>query len=280
MKISLLLTPILAILLAACSSVTLGTNIFQNSPTAIALQIPVTAPQTFDVCAGPVIKAIDADYEQAVIEKTNDIRMQNGLPPLAHATGLDESARFHVADMSVNNYFSHNTIHVINGESTQVCDTWNRIQDYYTNWEALGENIAAGQRTPDQAMNGWMNSPEHKDNILNKEYWEIGVGFYEGKGDYHFYWGQNFGRRDNVFPLVLDGEKAKTSSPVVPVYVYGQFEQMRLRTDNGAWGNWQSFRNNFNWKLPNSAGLHTVTAELRGGPDIKATSSDAITVIP
>jgi hypothetical protein len=181
--------------------------------------------------------------------------------------------------MSVNNYFDHNTFNRVDGKLSQVCDTWNRIESYYTDWQALAENIAAGQTSPQMAMDGWMNSPDHRHNILSDSYWEFGVGFYEGKGEYRYYWDQNFGRRGNNYPLVIDGEKAETHSQTVPVYIYGDWDKMRLRNDEGAWSGWIPFQSSFNWSLPESGGTHTVTAELRGSAG-RAFSSDTILLTP
>lgn len=43
-----------------------------------------------------------------------------------------------------------------------------------------GENIAWGQRSPEEVMNGWMNSSEHRANILNSSFKKIGVAYYVG----------------------------------------------------------------------------------------------------
>lgn len=278
-KRTLIAVLFMALFIVGCVSSPINTNIFQLSANSEQEQIPVTGSQIFKGCGGPIVNPVNTSFEQAIIEQTNEIRMQNGLPPLKHVLGLDESARYHVADMNANNYFNHDTLNRIGSQLTNVCNTWNRIEKYYNNWQALGENIAAGQHSPEMAMDGWMNSPEHKDNILNANYAEIGVGFYEGKGDYRFYWDQNFGRRDGVYPLVIDGEKAQTRTNTVPVYIYGAFSDMRLKTDNGAWGKWQPFANNLTWNLPNEPGQHTVTAEMRG-QDGHITSSDSIELLP
>lgn len=56
----------------------------------------------------------------------------------------------------------------------------------------MGENIAAGQRTPAEVMNSWMNSSGHKANILSGDYERIGVGFCQVSGGYGYYWVQVF----------------------------------------------------------------------------------------
>ena len=270
----LFLVSVLALLLLACPSAVFATQVF-NEVASQQEVVPVTGDVTFGNCGGPEIPAIHPEFEQAIIEQTNEIRMQHDLPPLKHVEELDKSARYHTADMSVSNYFSHETQRRTGENLVTVCDTWNRIETYYTDWLALAENIAAGQRTPEMAMDGWMNSPDHRHNILSDHYSEIGVGYFEGNGEYRYYWGQNFGRRNGIFPIVLNGEKARTSTNEVPVYVYGEFDSMRLRVDDGEWSGWLPFENDFVWALPNTPGTHTVTVELRG-KGLYTTSSDTI----
>lgn len=64
------------------------------------------------------------------------------------------------------------------------------LQQQGVSYRGCGENIAWGQRTPEQVMNGWMNSEGHRANILNKNYKNIGVGFYQ-ENDVN-YWVQLF----------------------------------------------------------------------------------------
>ena len=65
---------------------------------------------------------------------------------------------------------------------------------------SVGENIAAGYMTAQEVVDGWMNSPGHRENILNPNYTEIGVGYYYLENDtgiinYNRYWSQSFGIR-------------------------------------------------------------------------------------
>lgn len=55
----------------------------------------------------------------------------------------------------------------------------------------VGENIAAGQQTPAEVMNAWMNSQGHRENIMNSSFGQIGVGVVKG-GSYGIYWVQMF----------------------------------------------------------------------------------------
>ena len=273
-----LITAALCLLLVACSAPANATQVFNEASGGNPLSIPVTSDIEFGSCGGPVISTINPEFEQAVIEQTNEIRMTHGLPPLKAQEDLGKSARYHTADMSATNYFSHDTMSRIDGDMVTVCDTWQRIEVYYPNWLALAENIAAGQRTPEMALDGWMNSPDHRENILSDNYSEIGVGYYQGEGDYRIYWGQNFGRRAGVYPLVIEGEKAVTNSTNVYVYIHGNFSAMRLRNDDGEWSGWVPFVNGFDWILLPEPGMHTVSAQLRG-PDGEYTTSDTIELV-
>ncbi|WP_410575690.1 CAP domain-containing protein [Amycolatopsis sp. cmx-4-61] len=128
--------------------------------------------------------ATDATAENKVFELTNGERAAHGCPPLAADRRLGNSAREHSSDMADHNYFSHTSL---DG------------RDFVAREKAAGyptpgaENIAAGQRTADDVVKGWMASPGHRANILNCGLKALGVGMARG-GSYGIYWTQNFGR--------------------------------------------------------------------------------------
>jgi hypothetical protein len=125
-------------------------------------------------------------------------------------------------------------------------------------------------------MNGWMNSSGHRTNILSSDVWEIGVGYYEVSGStYTRYWVQDFGRRANVYPVIINNDAATTTSTNVSIYVYGSWTQMRIKNDNGTYGAWQPFQSNFSWTINGGGGTHTVTIELSNG-STTVTTSDSI----
>ena len=146
--------------------------------------------------------------------------------------------------MGQDNYFDHDTYDRVGRHvSYLICNTWTRIGKYYTG--AMGENIAAGYSTPQEVMTGWMNSTGHRNNILSTNNWEIGVGYASVNGSgYGRYWTQDFGKRNGVYPLIINRNAARTDSRHVSLYIYGSFQQMRLMNDSGAWGDWQTFQNN------------------------------------
>jgi len=152
---------------------------------------PDTPALQFTGCAGEVVSAQNKAYEQQVIDLVNQERNSRGLVPLKYSEGLTRAARYQAADMSQDNYFSHDTKDWVDGQLDLICGPWDRIANYYSG--ANGENAAAGFSSPSAVMQGWMNSSGHKSNILNPATRVIGVGFYQGGGDYRYYWVQDFG---------------------------------------------------------------------------------------
>lgn len=123
-------------------------------------------------------------FEKKVVDLTNQERVKAGLSPLkADNATLSRMARDKSADMRDKNYFDH--------QSPTYGSPFDMMKKYGITYRAAGENIAAGQKTPEEVVNGWMNSPGHRANILNANYTTIGVGYVSG-GSYGSYWTQEF----------------------------------------------------------------------------------------
>jgi uncharacterized protein YkwD len=242
-----------------------------NSTTAGVAQL---SPAYVD-CGGTSAAAFREDYEQQVIDLVNQARADQNLPPFKRASALVEAARYHANDMLMDNYFQHPTYDRVDSNLVYVCDTFERIISYYSpDWRAMAENIAAGQTDPEWVMRAWMNSSGHRANILSSQTWEIGVGYAAG-GAYSHYWVQDFGRREGVYPLIINREAASTDSRTVGLYIYGDWQFIRLRNDDDGWGDWQPFQSQLSWVLNNGAGEHTVWAEMMSDNQIAA-SQDSI----
>lgn len=119
-------------------------------------------------------------YEEAVVKLVNAERAKEGLPALKVDWELARVAKYKSQDMKDKNYFSHT--------SPTYGSPFTMIQNYGIQYRSAGENIAKGQKTPEQVVNAWMNSSGHRANILNKNYTHIGVGFVEDG----YYWTQMF----------------------------------------------------------------------------------------
>ena len=232
---------------------------------------PANMPAAYTGCGGVTAPVVNADYEQQVLDLVNTERANSSLPPFKRVTELDQAARYHATDMGQDGYFKHDSYDGVGGP-TWVCAWSTRISSYYSGWNSLAENIAAGQTTPQDVMTEWMTSPGHRDNILSTGNWEIGVGYYQGSGAYSRYWVQDFGRRSGIYPLIINRDAATTNSQNVSIYAYGSWTQMRLKNDAGSWGGWQPFQSSFSWTLGGGVGIHAVTAELSNGTTTVSTS--------
>lgn len=123
-------------------------------------------------------------FEKKVVDLTNQERAKAGLKPLkANNSVLSKMARDKSADMRDKNYFDH--------QSPTYGSPFDMMKKYGISFSTAGENIAAGQKTPEEVVNGWMNSPGHRANILNANFTTIGVGYVQG-GSYGSYWTQEF----------------------------------------------------------------------------------------
>ena len=118
--------------------------------------------------------------EQKVIDLVNRQRAYNGLQALKANWELCRVARYKSQDMIDKRYFSH--------QSPTYGSPFRMMESFGIRFSAAGENIAYGQRTPQEVMNSWMNSPGHRANILSAKYTKIGVGYVAGGN----YWTQVF----------------------------------------------------------------------------------------
>ncbi|WP_331275778.1 MULTISPECIES: CAP domain-containing protein [Bacillaceae] len=117
---------------------------------------------------------------QQVIDLTNAERRKNGLPDLKADTQLNGVAQKKSEDMRQNNYFSHT--------SPTYGSPFDMMRDFGVTYKTAGENIAQGQRTPQEVVQAWMNSEGHRKNILSKDFTHIGIG-YDSNGHH---WTQMF----------------------------------------------------------------------------------------
>jgi uncharacterized protein YkwD len=227
----------------------------------------------FTGCGGSSVSAINAAYEQQVVELTNQQRADYGLPPLKRTAELDAAARYHAVDMYQDNYIEHDTYDRVSGKLVWICSWDTRLGLYYSGSSWIAENAAMGYTTPQSVVTGWMGSEGHKANILNPNLHEIGVGFDQN------YWVQDFGTRPGVYPVVIDGDASITETRQVSLYIYGKgtFTQMRVRNDSDAWGNWQPFQDTLSWMLDAGLGQHTVSVEMTNSSQ-DVTTSDQITL--
>lgn len=125
-----------------------------------------------------------SDTEQQFLDMTNKAREKENLPPLKLNATLVGVARAHAANMAKQGILEH----VLDGKTAAQ-----RVKDAGYVYRKMGENVSKGFNSPlAQIFQGLMDSKGHRENILNKEYLEIGVGFARGK-DGWLYYAQVFG---------------------------------------------------------------------------------------
>jgi uncharacterized protein YkwD len=131
--------------------------------------------------------APNASFAQQVVALVNQHRASIGLGALAVDGSLTDSAVWKARHMANYGYFDHS-----DPAPPVARDPFTRMQDCgYAAGGALGENIAAGQQTPDDVMAAWIASPGHRENIENPAFQSIGVGVAIG-GPLGLYWVQDF----------------------------------------------------------------------------------------
>lgn len=103
-----------------------------------------------------------------LLQGTNDQRTGNSLSGLTLNDQLDQAAQAKANDMAARNYWSHNT--------PDGSPPWTFISGAGYHYQTAGENLAYGFDTSANTITGWMNSPEHRANILNNTYKDVGFG--------------------------------------------------------------------------------------------------------
>ncbi|MFI8503318.1 CAP domain-containing protein [Streptomyces sp. NPDC085524] len=116
-----------------------------------------------------------------VLALVNQERAAAGCPALTLNSKLTQAAQAHSADMAAHSNMSHT--------GSDGSDPGARITRAGYAWSSYGENVAYGYSTPEKVMEGWMNSPGHRANILNCSFKEIGIGLAQPNS----YWTQDFG---------------------------------------------------------------------------------------
>jgi uncharacterized protein YkwD len=142
--------------------------------------------------AGPAPAVADA--VQSVLSNVNAARAKAGCGPLTLNGALMATAEAHARNMAEDDFFGHRD------RSGKAFPARVRAQGYPLSLAA--ENIAAGQKTPDAAVQAWLDSPGHRKNIMNCRFRETGIAMVYQPDDrplrgqsmpLRYYWVQVFG---------------------------------------------------------------------------------------
>ena len=137
------------------------------------------------------------DAGKAILDGVNAVRANGATcgerhfppaPPLSWNPALGQAALGHSRDMAARRYFSH--------QAKDGSTAAERAQRAGYHWQRVGENIAFGQATPQDAVAGWLDSPGHCANIMNASFTEMGAayGIAAEQRAGLVYWTQVFGR--------------------------------------------------------------------------------------
>ncbi|CEG40143.1 CAP domain [Plasmopara halstedii] len=125
------------------------------------------------------------EYSYSMLAAVNKQRATEGLSPLCLNNKLHMSAQSHSDDMAAHDYMGH-----VGSDGSTMSD---RITQTTYEWEAVAENVAAGQVDVDEVMIAWINSPEHLVNIMGNYTMFASAYSFNKDGVYGDYWTQNFG---------------------------------------------------------------------------------------
>lgn len=147
------------------------------TPTPTATPIPTATPTP----AAPTPEMSVEEMASEVVRLTNIERVKAGLSPLQHHAGLQRAAMVRAEEIT--RKFSHTRP---DGTDSSTALYENGVSC------SCGENIAAGQKTPEAVVRAWMNSPGHKAAILDPDATHIGVGVCKSPITGQWLWVQDF----------------------------------------------------------------------------------------
>ncbi|WP_458462951.1 CAP domain-containing protein [Paenibacillus sp.] len=150
----------------------------EEKPATTPAKDPSNTGNTGNNTSNSGSESTQSDFAAQVVKLVNAERAKAGLNALASDALLDKVAVAKVKDMSNNNYFDH--------QSPTYGSPFDMMKQFGVTYSYAGENIAKGQKTPQEVVTAWMNSEGHRANILSKNFTHIGVGYYNG------YWAQEF----------------------------------------------------------------------------------------
>nr|WP_317331448.1 CAP domain-containing protein [uncultured Romboutsia sp.] len=124
-----------------------------------------------------------SSYQRQVLDLVNEERTKRGISALTLDSSLSSVATKKSQDMVNKNYFDHT--------SPTYGSPFDMMKQFRVSYRTAGENIAKGQKTPQDIVTAWMNSEGHRKNILNPNFTNLGVGIAkDSKGT--TYWTQMF----------------------------------------------------------------------------------------
>jgi uncharacterized protein YkwD len=116
------------------------------------------------------IPANAAVVRQAIVDLANHVRAENHVSPFSQNSALSEAAQLHSQDMASVDQMAHQI------PGSPLSSLPDRAAYVHYDYQLLGENIAYNQADAASVVASWMNSPPHRQNLLNPSFTDVGVG--------------------------------------------------------------------------------------------------------
>lgn len=234
--------------------------------------------------SGPPPQPANMIYnEMQTVYLGNLARRDNGVPPLRWNAPMTDAAR----------WFSWDSVE--NRDSTfcghkDTLGRWpsTRVPAFGYQGFCGAENAYCGYVTPQQAIDGWMASEGHRENLLDPCSREVGLGYYQRESDGRGYVTQDFGHDPAYPPVIINNEAINTTSTDVDLYIYdreggGGFAELGPATEMMISNNpcftdasWESYATERTWSLEPGTGWRTVYVKTRDAVGRTVTVSDTI----
>jgi hypothetical protein len=140
-----------------------------------------------------------------IVDLTNQTRQQMSLQPYSINTALMNAAQMKAEDMAKERYFAHTAPDGTTG--------WDYIKKVSYSYTVAGENLAITNENAESVLNAWLNSPEHRDNLLSSVFTDFGIGM-AAYGDYD-------GHQNTYVIVAFYAEPASVQSLTAATYPAG-----------------------------------------------------------
>ena len=154
-----------------------------NNPSTAPEQKPDSTPSNPSTAPEQKPSTDFSSYQQQVLDLVNAERAKRGISALTLDSSLSSVATKKSQDMIDKNYFDHT--------SPTYGSPFDMMKQFGISYRTAGENIAKGQKTPQEVVAAWMNSEGHRKNILNPNFTNLGVGIAKDSNK-TTYWTQMF----------------------------------------------------------------------------------------
>lgn len=136
---------------------------------------------------------------EEVIRLTNEKRLSNGLNALSENSTLSSAAQAKGTDMLNKGYWAH--------FAPDGTSPWSFFLNFGYRYKYAGENLARDFCSANDAVNAWMNSPSHRENVLSPNYKDIGIGVVQG----------NLAGADTTIVVQFFGSRPSDTIPAIPI---------------------------------------------------------------